>query len=113
MDLAHRCGAGRLVARADVELHATGARPRRPTQSGVEALTPSEQRIARLAAMGRSNLEIAQELYVSLRTVETHLSHAYAKLGLSGQGSRAALTEALGASLDLAACADASPDQAH
>jgi DNA-binding CsgD family transcriptional regulator len=95
MELAHRCGATRLVARADEELHATGARPRRPVRSGLDALTPSELRAARLAASGRANVEIAQELFISLKTVETHLGHAYAKLGLSGQGSRAALAGAL------------------
>ena len=61
-----------------------------------DALTASEARVGRLAARGHSNAEIAQELYVSLKTVETHLSHAYAKLGLSGQGARKRLAEALG-----------------
>jgi DNA-binding CsgD family transcriptional regulator len=95
MELAHRCGAQRLAARADEELHAAGAKPRRLVQSGTDALTASELRVARLAAEGYSNLEIAQELYLSPKTVETHLSHAYAKLGLSGQGSRARLAQAL------------------
>jgi DNA-binding CsgD family transcriptional regulator len=48
----------------------------------VEALTPSELRIVRLAAEGRTNREIAQELYVTLKTVEGHLSRAYTKLGI-------------------------------
>jgi DNA-binding NarL/FixJ family response regulator len=51
--------------------------------------------VARLAAEGRSNLEIAQALYVSTKTVETHLSKAYNKLGLSGRGARARVSEAL------------------
>lgn len=51
--------------------------------------------VARLAAQGASNPEIAQELFVSLKTVETHLSSAYRKLGLSGQGSRDRLGEVL------------------
>jgi len=88
MDLAHRCGAPRLVDRAREELRATGARPRRAAHTGVDALTASELRVARLAANGRTNPEIAQELYVSVKTVETHLSHTYAKLGLAGQGAR-------------------------
>jgi len=95
MELADRCGADRLVGRADEELRAAGARPRRTARSGAGALTASELRVARLVAAGRSNLEVAQELYVSLKTVETHLSHAYAKLGLSGRGSRGRLAEAL------------------
>lgn len=95
MELAHRCGAERLTARAQEELRAAGARPRRTQRSGRDALTASQLRVARLAAGGATNPQIAQELYVSLKTVETHLSHAYAKLGLSGQGSRARLAEAL------------------
>jgi DNA-binding CsgD family transcriptional regulator len=54
----------------------------------VDALTPSERRVARLAAEGRSNREIAQALFVTQRTVETHLQHAFQKLGI---GSRTAL----------------------
>ena len=67
-------GPKRLVARAGEELRATGARPRRIPRTGVAALTASEQRTARLAADGRSNTQVAQELFVSLKTVETHLS---------------------------------------
>jgi DNA-binding CsgD family transcriptional regulator len=95
MDLARRCGADRLVARAGEELRAAGARPRRVARSGLDALTASELRVARLAATGRPNVAIAQELYVSRKTVETHLSHAYIKLGLSGQGARQELRVAL------------------
>jgi DNA-binding CsgD family transcriptional regulator len=85
LDLAARCGAHRLAARAREELKATGARPRRAWRTGVEALTPSELRIVRLAAEGRTNREIAHELYVTLKTVEGHLSRAYAKLGIEGR----------------------------
>jgi len=74
---------------------AAGARPRRIARSGVDALTASELRVARLAVEGRSNSEIAQELYVSTKTVETHLSQAYSKLGLSGRGARERLSAAL------------------
>ncbi len=95
MDLARRWGADRLMARAGEELRAAGARPRRVARSGLDALTASELRVARLAATGRPNVAIAQELYVSRKTVETHLSHAYMKLGLSGQGARQELRVAL------------------
>lgn len=95
MERAYRCGAQRLVARARQELHAAGARPRRITRSGVDALTASELRVARLAAGGATNPEIAQELYVTIKTVEAHLSSAYGKLGLSGQGARARLPAVL------------------
>jgi DNA-binding NarL/FixJ family response regulator len=86
LELAARCGARPLAARARDELKAAGARPRRPWRTGVEALTPSELRVARLAAEGRSNREIACELYVTLKAVEGHLAHAYAKLGIEGRG---------------------------
>jgi DNA-binding CsgD family transcriptional regulator len=95
MERAHRCGAERLVARAHEELRATGARPRRLARTGVDALTASERRIARLAAEGRSNSQLAQELFLSPKTVETHLSHVYAKLGLTGPGARQRLVAAL------------------
>jgi len=52
----------------------------------VESLTPSELRVARLAAEGRSNREIAHELYVTLKTIEGHLARAYIKLGIEGRG---------------------------
>jgi len=85
LDLAARCGAGPLAARAREELRATGARPRREWRTGLEALTPGELRIVRLAAEGRTNREIAHELYVTLKTVEGHLSRAYTKLGIRGR----------------------------
>jgi len=58
----------------------------------VASLTPSERRIAELAAAGRTNRQIAQELYVTLKTVEGHLAQAYAKLAIPGRGQ---LAEAL------------------
>jgi DNA-binding CsgD family transcriptional regulator len=93
LELAHRCGARPLEERALVELRAAGARPRRPVASGVDALTPSERRVADLAAEGMANKEIAQSLFVTLRTVEMHLSNAYRKLEIS---SRRELSGALG-----------------
>jgi DNA-binding CsgD family transcriptional regulator len=85
LDLAARCGARPLSHRAREELKATGARPRRDWRTGVEALTPSELRVVRLAAEGRSNRQIAHELYVTPKTVEGHLSRAYTKLGIAGR----------------------------
>ena len=97
LELAARCGARPLPGRARDELRAAGARPRRPWRTGMEALTPSELRVARLAAEGRSNREIACELYVTLKAIEGHLAHAYAKLGIEG---RSQLARALAAGKD-------------
>jgi DNA-binding NarL/FixJ family response regulator len=95
LELAVACGATRLADRAGEELRAAGSRPPRDLVSRRDVLTASELRVARLAAEGATNPEIAQELYVSLKTIETHLSHAYGKLGLSGRGSRERLADAL------------------
>jgi DNA-binding CsgD family transcriptional regulator len=92
LEMARRCGATRLAERATTELAATGARPRRLRAVGRDALTPSEQRIARMAADGLINREIAQALFVTAKTVENHLGHIYLKLGVGG---RRALAEAL------------------
>lgn len=92
LDSAVACGALRLAERARDELVTTGARPRRARSTGPEALTPSELRVARLAAEGRTNNEVAQALFVTPKTVDTHLTHVYAKLGIT---SRAALEQAL------------------
>ena len=85
MERAHRCGATPLAERAREELVATGARPRRIMRSGVDALTPSELRVARMAAEGLTNREIAQELFVTARTVEGHLTHAFQKLDIESR----------------------------
>jgi len=87
-------GARALHERARTELAATGARPRREVLlSGPASLTPSERRIADLAAAGQSNREIAQALFVTPKTVEYHLRNSYRKLDIS---SRRQLGEALG-----------------
>jgi DNA-binding CsgD family transcriptional regulator len=85
LELAQRCGALLLAERAHTELVASGGRPRRPMLSGIDALTPSERRIVRMAAEGLANREIAQELFVTRRTVEMHLSNAFRKLGVSSR----------------------------
>jgi ATP/maltotriose-dependent transcriptional regulator MalT len=90
--LAGECGADALARRARDELLAAGGRPRRAALRGPDALTPSERRVADLAAAGLANREIAGELVVTVRTVEFHLSRAYTKLGV---GSRRDLARAL------------------
>jgi DNA-binding CsgD family transcriptional regulator len=92
LDLAHGCGARPLAQRAETELRATGARPRRVVLAGVEALTASERRVADLAAQGLTNREIAQSLFVTARTVEGHLTNVFRKLDLE---SREGLAEAM------------------
>jgi DNA-binding CsgD family transcriptional regulator len=94
LDLAHRCGATALADRAHAELVATGARPRRAVFTGLDALTASERRVAEMAAEGLTNRQIAQALFVTEKTVESHLGQTYRKLEV---GSRSELPHALGA----------------
>jgi DNA-binding CsgD family transcriptional regulator len=94
VDLAHRCGARLLAARGEQELRATGAKPRRQVLTGVEALTASERRIADMAAEGLTNREIAQALFVTAKTVETHMGHVLQKLDVRGRGEIAAVLSA-------------------
>jgi DNA-binding CsgD family transcriptional regulator len=79
-ELALRCGGALIAERARQELLAAGARPRRTALSGPESLTPSERRVVDLAASELTNRQIAQKLYVTEKTVETHLGRAFAKL---------------------------------
>lgn len=92
LEMARRCGATPLVGRAHDELLIAGARPRRLMFSGVESLTPSERRVAQMAASGQTNRQIAQLLFVTPKTVENQLGRVYSKLGIS---SRADLQQAL------------------
>jgi len=89
LDLAQECGATVLSKRAYAELVAAGARPRRLRQTGVTALTPTERRVACMAAQGSSNKEIAQALFVTQRAVEGTLTSAYRKLGIAGRSQLA------------------------
>jgi len=86
-DLARRTGAAPLAARARQELLATGARPRRTALTGPDALTSAERRVAALAADGLSNRQIAEHLFITQATVETHLRHAFHKLGITSRVS--------------------------
>ncbi|HKD93942.1 MAG TPA: AAA family ATPase [Gaiellaceae bacterium] len=93
LELAEWCGATSLYEQANDELAATGAHRRTVILRGIDALTASEQRVAKMAAAGASNKEIAQGLFVTVKTVEMHLSRVYRKLEL---GSRTELAGALG-----------------
>ncbi|WP_340377496.1 AAA family ATPase [Streptomyces sp. SS7] len=89
---AERLGSARLLAHANQALRTAGARRTTPAHTGSGSLTGSERRIAELAVEGRTNMEIAAHLHVARRTVETHLTSAYRKLGIRRRGElRAAL----------------------
>jgi DNA-binding CsgD family transcriptional regulator len=89
VELATICGAAPIAAQAESELLATGARPRRIALRGVESLTPSERRVAQMAAEGPTNREIARALFVTSRTVEVHLTSIYRKLDISSRSQLA------------------------
>lgn len=99
LQVAEAIGAGLLGARARDELRASGGRLRRGPEllSGVAALTPSELRVAQLAADGRTNREIGHVLFLAPKTVEMHLGRAYRKLDISGRDQ---LADALAAEPD-------------
>ena len=87
LDLADRCGASVLTrARARSSL-AAGARPRRERIAGSQALTASERRVATLAAQGLTNKEIAQALFITIKTVKAHLGHIFGKLDIATRGA--------------------------
>jgi len=91
LDRAHRIGARRLAERAETELRATGARPRRVVLTGLDALTASERRVAELASQDLTNREIAQMLFVTDRTVEGHLTSVFRKLDLDSRSGLSAV----------------------
>lgn len=91
---AERLGAVRLRAVAGESLRASGARRGRGEHAGAEALTDSELRICRLATAGHSNAEIAAMLHLAVRTVETHLTNSFRKLGVRRRAELAGALEA-------------------
>ena len=89
---ADAAGAVLLAQRARRELVATGLRPRQAATEGAAALTPRQRQVCELAAAGKGNRQIAQALFLSIKTVETHLAAGYRKLGV---GTRAELAARL------------------
>lgn len=81
-ELALQCRATILADRAAKELRKAGARPRRTSLTGVESLTPAERRVAELVADGHSNRGAAQQLFLTEKTIETHLGHVFRKVGV-------------------------------
>ena len=90
-----RLGAARALARAEAALREAGGRrgrrgSRGRPQSGWDSLTPTEHAVAGLVAEGLSNPQIGERLYISSRTVQTHLAHMFAKLDISARAQLAA-----------------------
>jgi DNA-binding NarL/FixJ family response regulator len=86
LDLAHTCGARSLAERAEHELRAAGARPRRDRITGRDALTATELRVAHLAIEGMTNRQIAETLFVTKKTIESHLDRVFHKLDVHARG---------------------------
>jgi len=97
LDGAHHCGARRIAAKSRAELIAAGAKPRRDAITGRDALTAGELRVARLAAQGLTNRDIAQALFITTKTAKAHLNRVYRKLDITRRGQ---LADALNSSLD-------------
>ena len=91
MRLAEGCGAAWHAERARVEWRRAGGRTG-TTPPG--QLTPQEAAVARLARAGKTNQEIAGQLYLTVNTVETHLRHVYQKLGIHRRTDLPALPDA-------------------
>jgi DNA-binding CsgD family transcriptional regulator len=81
-ELAVQCHAAALAERLRALLAASGARIPRLVVTGVHAFTPAERQVAELASAGSTNRQIAEQLFLSEKTVEAHLSRAYRKLGV-------------------------------
>ena len=79
--------------RARKELRASGETSRKRTPSSLDELTPQELQIIQLATSGLSNREIGQRLYLSHRTVESHLYRVFPKLGVSSRAQLAAAVD--------------------
>lgn len=92
LEVALACQADSVARRAHEELIAAGARPRRDPIESRSKLTASESRVARMAAEGMTNREVAQALFVTEKTIENHLRSVFRKLDI---GSRTQIAQAL------------------
>ena len=82
-----------LAVEIAAELERLNARPKAWRRTGMQSLTQSQLRVARLAADGLSNQAIARELWLTVKTVESHLSATYRKLGISSRTQLPAMLE--------------------
>ena len=89
-ELAEDCGADGLARKAGEELALAHGRQHR-REVNPDALTAAEQRVRRLAEQGVKPRQIADQLFVSLNTIETHLQHVYRKLEINSQRELIAL----------------------
>jgi DNA-binding NarL/FixJ family response regulator len=85
LDRATATGAAIIAERARTELRMAGGRPIVRSARAANELTPGERRVVELAARGRSNRQIANDLFVTVKAVEWHLANSYRKLGITGR----------------------------
>jgi DNA-binding CsgD family transcriptional regulator len=91
LDIAERCGSADLVERARAQYTTAGGRLRPLLPTGISGLTAAERRAVVLAADGHTNRQIAEQLFLSVRTVEIHLTNAYRKLGVARRSELSAV----------------------
>jgi DNA-binding CsgD family transcriptional regulator len=105
-------GARLRADQAQVELRASGERLRARGTAKSESLTPQELQIARFVATGATNKEVAEQLFLSPRTVDAHLRNVFRKFGFTSRGQLASLDlgDAAGASLATNSAVSPMPD---
>jgi DNA-binding CsgD family transcriptional regulator len=107
LELFEQAGATLWAERARAELRGSGETARKRDPSTIDQLTPQELQIARIVAAGASNKEAGAQLFLSPRTIEFHLRHVFAKLGITSRAQLAGVP--LGAERPGAQLAAAAP----
>jgi DNA-binding NarL/FixJ family response regulator len=85
LEIFERLGAAPWAQRARVELRATGETARKRDRSTLEQLTAQELQVAQFVAEGLSNKEVAAQLFLSPRTIDSHLRNVFAKLEITSR----------------------------
>jgi LuxR family maltose regulon positive regulatory protein len=89
--------AGKILAVLEAQQRVAGERLAQPPASSlIEPLTPREHEILHLVASGASNLEISRELFITVNTVKTHMTHIFGKLGVARRTQAASRARELG-----------------